>query len=155
MAKIDVREFVESYNVPRSCKQCEGVMVYQGVGEYQCEECGFVDWDDYGKARNYLEKHKGANAAEIEKATGVSQRSIRRMLKESRLEIADGSRVYMNCEICSKTIRSGRFCEECEKKVHRNLEAQYREVLHADMRVYGRGDTGETGQRRFMREVDD
>lgn len=155
MGKINSKEFLDIYNVPRNCKQCGGIMVYQGVGEYQCEACKFVDWDDYGKARNYIEKHKGANAAEIEKATGVSQRSIRRMLKESRLEIADGSRVYLNCEVCGKTIRSGRYCHECEMKVHRNMEEQYREQLHADMKVYGLAENGETGQRRFMREYDD
>ena len=26
------------------------------------------------------------------------------------------------CELCGKDIRSGRFCPECEMRVHRNLE---------------------------------
>ena len=35
------------YNVPRLCKICGGVMVFKGVGEYRCEECGDVEYDDY------------------------------------------------------------------------------------------------------------
>ncbi|MDE6318136.1 MAG: hypothetical protein K2M22_00155, partial [Lachnospiraceae bacterium] len=79
---------IATYNRPTYCAECGGVMVFKGVGEYQCEACGFLDYDDYGKVRNYIEKHIGANAAEASKATGVSQKAIRDMLKEARLEIA-------------------------------------------------------------------
>lgn len=143
---------LDSYNIPRTCKECGGVMIFKGVGEYHCELCGYVDYDDYGKVRLYIEKHKGATAAEIENAIGVSQKSIRRMLKESRIEIAEGSRSYLHCEVCGKNIRSGRFCSECETKVHRNLEAAQREALHKNMKVLGKGGQGEEGQRRFTRD---
>ena len=84
------KEFSEinTYNRPTYCSECGGVMVFKGLGEYQCEKCGFLEYDDYGKARNYVEKHMGANAAEVAKATGVPQKSIRDMLKEGKLEIA-------------------------------------------------------------------
>lgn len=149
---MDAKDLMNSYNIPYNCKQCGGVMVFKGVGEYQCEDCNALDWDDYGKVRNYIEKHKGATAAEIEAAVGVSQRSIRRMLKESRIEIAEGSKTFLHCEVCGKNIRSGRFCPACEMAVHRNIEQQQREALHHDMKGYGQGETGETGHRRFMRD---
>lgn len=149
---MDARDLMNSYNIPYNCKQCGGVMVYKGVGEYQCEDCNALDWDDYGKVRNYIEKHKGATAAEIEAAVGVSQRSIRRMLKESRIEIAEGSKTFLHCEVCGKNIRSGRFCSECEMAVHRNIEQQQREALHRDMKGYGQNETGDSGHRRFMRD---
>ena len=143
---------IDYYNVPRTCKECGGVMIFKGVGEYHCEVCGDVDFDDYGKVRLYIEEHKGATAAEIEGAIGVPQRTIRRMLKESRIEIAEGSKVFMHCEICGKGIRSGRFCPECEVKVHRNMEAAQREALHKEIKGVGMGAQGEEGQRRFMRD---
>ena len=149
---MDARDLVNYYNVPSNCKKCGGVMVFKGVGEYQCEDCHALDWDDYGKVRNYIEKHKGATAAEIEGAIGVPQRTIRRLLKDARIEIADGSKVFLKCEVCGAQIRSGRFCTACEVNVHRNLEAQYREALHAHTKIFGRGESGETGQRRFMRD---
>lgn len=151
---MDVRGLLNDYNIPYNCAKCGGVMVFKGVGEYQCEECGFLDWDDYGKVRNYIEKHKGATASEIESEIGVSQRSIRKMLRESRIEIAEGSKTFLHCELCGKEIRSGRFCEECEIKVHRNMEEQYRETLHKDVKGFGQAKTGESGQRRFMMDED-
>lgn len=146
------KDLMDYYNIPRACKECGGVMIFKGVGEYHCEDCGFVDYDDYGKVRLYIEEHRGATAAEIENAVGVSQRSIRRMLKDSKIEIAEGSKVFMHCEVCGKSIRSGRFCHECEFKVHRNMEAAQREALHKDVKVVGMGAQGEEGQRRFMRD---
>ena len=72
----------EQYHIPRVCKKCGGVMIFKGVGEYHCEDCGAVDYDDYGKVRMYIEEHHGATAAQIEDAVGVSQRAIRQMLKD-------------------------------------------------------------------------
>lgn len=140
------------YHVPCKCVECGGVMVFKGVGEYHCEECGAVAYDDYGKVRLYLEEHKGANVVEVEHETGVSQKSIRQMLRESRLQVAENSRTFLNCEICKKTIRSGRVCPECELKVHRKAEEQMRKVKN--LQGFGTGQSGESGQRRFMREND-
>lgn len=52
------RDTFEAANdhVPQRCKLCFGRMIFKGVGEYQCEECGYLDYDDYGKVRNYVEK---------------------------------------------------------------------------------------------------
>ena len=126
---MNALDALDAYNIPRECKECGGVMIFKGVGEYHCENCGAVDFDDYGKVRGYIENHKGATAAQIEEAVGVSQRNIRRLLKEGRLEIAEGSKVFLRCEICGKQMRSGRYCPECEIKVHRNLEEKQRELL--------------------------
>ncbi len=144
---------LDMYNIPRVCKECGGVMIFKGVGEYHCENCGAVDYDDYGKVRGYIEGHKGATAAEIEKEVGVSQRTVRRLLKDGRLEIAEGSKVYLRCELCGKQIRSGQYCAECEIKVHRNLEAKQRELMNKDTRGFGFEQQGEEGQKRFKREM--
>ncbi len=149
--RIDIMDF---YNVPRVCKSCGGVMVFKGVGEYHCEDCGEVAYDDYGKVRLYIEEHRGATAAEIESAIGVPQRTIRRLLKEGRLEVAEGSKTFLRCEVCGKSIRSGQYCPECEIKVHRNLEEKQRELLHKSKNAQGYGgpQKGEEGQRRFTRD---
>ena len=143
----------DAYHIPRTCKECGGVMVFKGVGEYHCEDCGLVDYDDYGKVRLYIEAHKGATAAEIEKEVGVPQRTVRRLLKDGRIEIAEGSKMYLRCELCGKQIRSGQFCPECEIKAHRNLEEKQRELQRNITQGYGMGDRkGEEGQKRFVRE---
>lgn len=142
----------DQYNIPRVCKKCGGVMVFKGVGEYHCEDCGEVDYDDYGKVRLYIEEHKGATAAQIESAIGVSQRSIRHMLKEGRLEVTKDSKTFLRCEVCGKSIRSGRYCPECETVLHRNLEAEQRAQLKKDIQGTGMVQKGEEGQKRFRRD---
>ena len=142
---------VSQYNMPRECKECGGVMIFKGVGEYHCEKCNAVDYDDYGKARLYLEEHPGATAAQIEENMGVSQKSIRRMLKDGRLEIKEDSKSFLRCEVCGKDIRSGQFCPECEEKVHRRIEAQQRELQQKEKGVgVGMTKKGDEGHRRFI-----
>lgn len=143
---------VDNYNIPRTCSKCGGVMVFKGLGEYQCEDCDELAYDDYGKVRNYIEENKGATAVQVEEATGVSQKTIRRMLRDGRIEIAEGSKTFLHCDLCSKPIRSGRFCPECEIKVHRSLEANQREMSrNRDMQGFSKSQNGDEGHRRFMR----
>ncbi|MCM1191615.1 MAG: MerR family transcriptional regulator [Butyrivibrio sp.] len=142
----------DQYNIPRICKNCGGVLVFKGVGEYCCEDCGAPDYDDYGKVRRYIEEHKGATAAQIESAIGVSQRSIRQMLKEGRLEVTQDSKTFLRCEVCGKSIRSGRYCPECEVSVHRSLEAEQRAQIKKNIHGTGLAQKGEEGQKRFRRD---
>lgn len=140
-------------NMPTYCEQCGGVMIFKGVGEYKCEDCGFLDYDDYGKARNYLEKHPGATSAEVSMATGVSQKALRDMLREERLEIAANSSVFLRCEICGTDIRYGRFCKRCETSYHREIEEKARADRNLQLSGFGtERPKGEDGAKRFTRE---
>lgn len=143
---------LNDYHVPQICKECGGVMIFKGVGEYQCEKCKALDYDDYGKVRNYVEKHRGATAAETEAATNVTQRTIRHMLKEGRLQVTADSKVFLKCEMCGKNIQSGKLCTDCEIKYHRKLEDQLREMHHNNMHGVGliRGES--SGEKRYKRD---
>lgn len=142
----------DGYSIPRACEKCGGVMVFKGLGEYQCEDCGELMYDDYGKVRNYIDDHKGATAVQVEEATGVSQKVIRRLLRDGRLEVAEGSKVFLKCDVCNKPIRSGRYCPECEMKIHRGLEAKQREISHKNnVQGFSGIQKGDDGQRRFMK----
>ncbi|MCM1122940.1 MAG: hypothetical protein NC416_10175 [Eubacterium sp.] len=144
---------INNYNRPMICQECGGVFVFKGVGEYKCEDCGAVEYDDYGKARNYLEKHTGATAAQVSEATGVSQKSIREMLKEDRLEIAPNSNAFLTCEICGKPIRSGRYCSRCESAYHKEIEEKARAARNINLSGFGaEKSVGEEGAKRFTRE---
>lgn len=144
---------LDQYHTPRICKECGGIMIFKGVGEYQCEDCKARDYDDYGKVRAFLEEHKGANAAEVEAATGVKQKTIRLMLKESRLEVTENSKAFMNCERCGKIIRSGRLCPKCETEYHRILEEEQRKKRNLNVSGHGmQTESLEKGEKRFNRE---
>ena len=129
-------------------------MVYKGLGEYQCEECGQMDYDDYGKVRNYLEHHRGANVAEISDATGVTHKSIRDMIKENRFEVIENRGGYLRCEMCGANMNSGRLCPDCEMLYHRRLEAEARNERLRSKNISGFSEGAKTdkGSKRFTRE---
>ncbi len=142
-----------NYNIPTICAECGGIMIFKGVGEYKCEDCGHLDYDDYGRARNYIEKHPGATTAQVSEATGVTQKSIRDMLKEERLEIAPNSNAFLTCEICGRQIRSGRYCSKCENAYHRDIEERARAARNINLSGFGtERPIGEEGSKRFTRE---
>ena len=150
-----IKDFVDLdvYNRPVECPKCGGVMEFKGCGEYRCEKCKYVDYDDYGKVRNYVEGHSGVTMAQAASATGVKQKTIRTMLKESRLEVADGSNVYLKCEMCGASIRSGRVCSKCEVSYNKIVEDRARKKQAKMMAGFGmdRGNADD-GAKRFKRE---
>ena len=144
---------LDVYHRPTKCPECGGIMKFKGCGEYRCEDCRYVEYDDYGKVRNYVEKHAGATAAQVAEATGVKQKTIRTMLKESRLEIAEGSKSFMKCEMCGASIRAGRVCSKCEPAYNKAM-ADKASTRNAKM-MAGFGmerQRGEEGAKRFERE---
>ena len=144
---------MEDYHRPTFCEKCNGVMVYKGLGEYQCEECGLVEYDDYGLVRNYLDKHRGANVAEISQVTGVSHKTIRDMIKENRFEVIEAPSGFLRCEMCGKEIKSGRLCNKCEVEYHRKLEADARAKKNHHIAGGSAMMMEEHGKKRFTRDM--
>lgn len=140
----------DPYHRPVRCEKCGGVMIFKGVGEYHCEDCKNVAYDDYGKVRLYIEKHAGATASEVERQTGVSQKAIRQMLKENRLEIAQDSAAFLRCEICGTNIRGGRLCPKCEQEYHQRIENEQRR--QKQLQGFGKAIEQE-GEKRFRRSL--
>ncbi len=130
-----------------------------GVGEYKCDSCGFLDYDDYGVVRNYLESHKGATTAEISAMTGISQKEINTMLREERFEIAADSRSFLKCKGCGTEIRSGMYCPTCGK-IAEAAEAKKRREEEAEERRRNLNMSGTgaktpqpgSGAKRFTRD---
>jgi uncharacterized Zn finger protein (UPF0148 family) len=142
---------LDYYHRPKICSVCGGVMIFVGVGEYHCEDCKSVAFDDYGKVRNFIESHKGATASIIAAETGVSQRTIRQLLQESRIEVAADSRAFLHCELCGINIRYGRFCPKCESNYHANIEQKQRSQKL--MKGFGAIEThSESPEMKFLRK---
>ncbi len=141
----------DGLNKPMICKECGGHMKFQGLGEYRCEECGTLAYDDYGKVRNYLEEHRGATAYEISQEIGIPQRNIRKLIREERIEVSENSRVFVKCKMCGQDIRLGDLCDSCKKK-KTDLEIKSKNTKRsATMSGYGK-TKGEVGSKRFRRE---
>ena len=155
MSDIEELFLKSQYNPPKKCEECNGPVKYTGIGEYECELCGHLMYDDYGVVRNYLEINPGATASMVARATGVSEREIKHMLREEKLEIRNDSRTFIKCEACGKPITSGIYCESCsklaaaasrKKKEKEALEAKKQEMFGVATDYV----QGESGRKRFL-----
>ncbi len=138
---------------PVNCEKCGGPMIFKGVGEYECEQCGAIAYDDYGKVRNYIEKHPGATLGDVSYATGVSKEKIRQLLVEERIEVAPDSVIFLNCVLCGAEIRSGRYCSACAAKVKQDEQRVAKVVKDKQKKMGYASDPNRdvTGRRRFER----
>lgn len=140
------------FTKPITCELCQGNMIFKGIGEYRCEDCRHLEYDDYGKVRTYIEMHRGATVAAIEDAIGVKQKVIRQMLKEERFEITADSNVFLTCEVCGTELRSGKICLRCRAESKKN------ELVSANVKSMNRGigmaddDSSNKGAKRFNRQ---
>lgn len=100
---------------PLCCTKCGGQLkpLYSGV--YECQLCRGLELDDFGKVKLYIEEHGKQPAIILAEKTGVPIDTIEMLLKTGRLEIPEGSDVYISCERCGCDIRYGRYCPECMK----------------------------------------
>lgn len=146
------RVYLTQYRIPIRCVVCGGSMEFKGLGEYQCEQCHSVEYDDYGKVRMYVEEHRGATTAEISQATGVTQRSINDMVREERFEVTADSKTFLKCDGCGIAIRIGRYCPTCQKladatEARKRKEAEKKQMAGFSTEI----QKGDKGAKRFER----
>lgn len=107
----------------RNCKKCGKIFNYIG-GAPICQVCRQEDEEDFQKVKEYLYRNPGANITLVSTELDVSIAKIKRFLKEGRLEITgDEGNMILECENCGKAIKSGRFCEACERELTVGLRA--------------------------------
>ncbi len=135
------KEFLE--RKPNRCSKCKGRLKYIGGGYYECYDCGNQEIDDFGRIKDYIDEHGAAPAVVISDHTGVPIELINGMLREGRLEIPEGSKVYITCEGCGCSIRYGRYCPDCIRNKTNTLKG-----------VYFNPEVGEKPQREVKRPDD-
>jgi len=84
--------------------------------EEVCPVCFPIEEEEFRKIKEYLTAHPGASSNEVMSVIGVSLKSIRRYLKEERLEIVGDNKGFIRCELCGRPLNSGRFCDGCYKE---------------------------------------
>lgn len=116
---------------PLYCEKCDGKMIYQGNGIYNCAECGEEALDDYGKIRKFLEEYGSDSAVAISRATGVDLGIVSMFLKDGRIQIPEGSRLFIKCERCGCSLRYGRYCRECTMELAGDIRNAFKEQTGA------------------------
>lgn len=94
------------------CVRCHKLFERTALEEL-CPSCYVLEEEEFGKIREYLALHPGATSSELVDRLNVSIKSIRRYLKEERLEIIGDNKGFIRCELCGVPLNSGRFCPGC------------------------------------------
>lgn len=108
----------------QNCERCG--KVYKSNGFFKvCPICYELDECDFRKIKEYLYSHPCAKIYEVVNALDISVRKIKRYLQESRLEIIEKDNHFLFCETCGKSIRSGKYCDECYRELHHDFQVIY------------------------------
>ncbi len=98
----------------KNCRSCGKVFGYVG-GTSICPACREADEADFAAVKDYLYDNRGASLSQVSTDLEVSVEKIKRYLKEGRLEIiGETPNLFLECESCGRSIKTGRFCNECE-----------------------------------------
>ena len=111
----------KTFEKTKICPFCGNNMKYIYGEMYECPGCGRKELTDFGKVRRFLDTNGPQPAIVISDATGVSLEVIDGFLKQGRVEIPDGSEVYIKCQKCGTDIRYGRYCPECMMQMTKNI----------------------------------
>lgn len=108
----------------RNCRECGKMFNYMG-GAPICPTCMKKMDEKFAAVKEYIYNNPGVGIQQVSEEMEVSVNLIKKWVREERLTFAEGSAVGIDCECCGKTILSGRFCEECKRKVTQRLDNAY------------------------------
>ena len=99
----------------RNCKNCG--KLFQYVGKPLCPACNKKLEDKFFEVRDYIYENPTANMSQVSEEMEVPIQQIKKWVREERLAFSKDSGITISCEKCGKPILTGRFCNECKKKM--------------------------------------
>ncbi len=112
----------------RNCRKCGRIFNY--IGSPICPACKELEEEDFKKIKEYLYDNPKASITQVSSDLDISVEKIKRFLKDGRLEIADDEgNMVLECENCGRSIKSGRYCPDCERMLAsglKNAASQFR-----------------------------
>ena len=96
----------------RNCRGCGRIFNYV-AGPMMCQVCREGLEAKFQEVKEYVRSNPGVGINEVSVACDVSPAQIRQWLREERLEVTEDSPIFLNCEGCGASIRSGKYCPKC------------------------------------------
>jgi Zn finger protein HypA/HybF involved in hydrogenase expression len=127
------------------CPICKTIFHDAVLGINKCPQCGYEELNDFGKVRSFLEENGNSPACVIAEKTGVSIKIIDKFLLAGRLEIPEGSPIYIKCQSCGTDLRYGRFCPACALKMCKQIQGMFNEEVGETPKK-----TKQTGKMQFI-----
>lgn len=80
------RKLIIDDDKPQQCTECGGSYKFLGHGKYACENCGKVEYNDFGKINLFLEENGPSTAVVISEGTGVPITKIMQYIRQGRMK---------------------------------------------------------------------
>lgn len=131
----------------KNCVKCMKLFNYVS-GPTICPSCKKDIEEHFKEVRIYIRKNPKASIAEVGEACSVDIKQIRQWIREERLSFSSESAIGIECEVCGKTIKTGRYCEACKAQVANNLNSAYKKDEAKEENPYENKDT--SNKMRFL-----
>ena len=106
----------------RNCRGCGRIFNYV-AGPIQCPMCRDKMEAKFQEVKEYIRENPGVSIPEVSETCDVEPSQIRQWLREERLQLAEDSPIYLNCEGCGANIRLGKYCEKCKFNMTNELNS--------------------------------
>lgn len=134
----------------RNCRKCGKIYNYIG-GSPICPVCRQLEEEEFKRVKDYLYDNPGASITQVSTELDISIELIKRFLKEGRLEIVgECANMVLECEICGKSINSGRYCPECERELSNGLKSTASQL---SQQLGAQGGSNSSGQSQGGRGI--
>ncbi len=132
----------------RTCQRCKKIFNYV-TGQPVCASCKKELEILFKDVRSFIRRNPQASIQEVADECKVDSKQIKQWIREERLSFTSDSAVGIECERCGKSIKTGRFCEECKKETLNELQSVQREH-NSDAITNEQENTGRKSQMRFL-----
>ena len=105
----------------RNCRMCGHIFNYV-AGPILCPHCREKMEAKFQEVKD-IRSNPGVGIQDVAENCDVEPSQIQQWLREERLELTEGSAIYLQCEKCGAPIRSGRFCEKCKYEMSMDLQS--------------------------------
>ena len=111
----------------RNCVKCGKIFNYV-AGKPICPNCKKDLESHFKEVRDYIKRNPHASIAEVSENCETTVNQIKEWVREERLSFSKDSGIGIDCEGCGKTIKTGRFCDDCKKTLSDDLRNASRRV---------------------------
>lgn len=104
----------------KTCEKCR--KFFNAVrDEKMCPACTEELEKTFQGVKDYIREHPGAPISAVCEECDVTEKQIKKWIKEERLILTEGSPVELTCEKCGAPIHTGRYCEKCKGELAKGL----------------------------------
>ncbi|MGE5474522.1 MAG: MerR family transcriptional regulator [Ignavibacteriales bacterium] len=115
-----------------NCERC-GKLVMSEVSSI-CIDCIEDEEREFDRIKEYLNENPFATVFQVSVSLNVSFKSIKRYLRENKLEIIERGNQkneFLRCLKCGAPIQCGCYCTKCATSVQTNSISEERRLQHS------------------------